>query len=259
MTSPEMSREFKILYDNISSSSAPGLNEYEISLFLTKSQEEHVRNRYSPFNKTKKSFESSENRRTELKELITPYSSSTYYTKSIGISPDSKFFEIPSDVFYIIQEEIILDDSTPGCTSGITVPVKPITHDEYNISKLSPFRKPNKRKAWRLDIQRQLPDNNDDSEDVSEVTMVEIITPFIPSEYRMRYLKQPLPIITASFESDPELAGLGLTIDNRNTLTNSQLSAEIHRSIVDRAVELAILAYRENTLQANVELNNRNV
>lgn len=35
MNNKEFSREFDILYNNIMSNSAPGLNEYEKSVFLT--------------------------------------------------------------------------------------------------------------------------------------------------------------------------------------------------------------------------------
>ena len=36
MTTPEFSNEFDVLYNNIMSNAAPGLNEYEKSVFLTK-------------------------------------------------------------------------------------------------------------------------------------------------------------------------------------------------------------------------------
>ena len=38
MTTQEFSNEFDILYNNIMSNSAPGLNEYEKSIFLTQAQ-----------------------------------------------------------------------------------------------------------------------------------------------------------------------------------------------------------------------------
>jgi hypothetical protein len=36
MNNPEISNQFDILYNNITSDKAPGLNEYEKSVFLTK-------------------------------------------------------------------------------------------------------------------------------------------------------------------------------------------------------------------------------
>ena len=259
MTATEMSREFDILYDNISSNASPGINVYEKSLFLTKAQDDLVRSHYSPYNTFQKGFESSENRRVELRELITPYSTEDFYIRDEGIDPDSKFFEIPDDVYYILQEQIQV---TPDAKCGAKwIGVKPITHDEYNVSKSNPFRRPNARKAWRMDVEKQTPLDTGTllPAEPLPVPMVEIITPFDVAQYKMRYIRKPRAIIVASFESDPETQGLELTVDGRNTTTECELNSEFHRLIVDRAVELAIRSYRENSLQANVELNNRNV
>lgn len=40
----QVSLEFDILYNNITSNQAPGLNVYEKSLFLTKAQDELIKN-----------------------------------------------------------------------------------------------------------------------------------------------------------------------------------------------------------------------
>ena len=186
MTTPEMSKLFDIRYDNISSNAAPGLNEYEKSVFLTQSQDELVKERYSPFNKIKKGFEASQNRRGELRQLVKPWRVTSYATDSDteennAIDDNSKFFLIPSDIYYIIQEEVTLI-STDTCINGLKVKVIPITHDEYNISKTSPFRKPNKRKVWRMDL-------NDVPTTTEELgshikSHVEIISEYDISEYK---------------------------------------------------------------------------
>ncbi len=252
MTASEMDQEFKTRYDNISSNAAPGLTVYERSLFLTQAQDELVRESYNPYNKQQKGFEGSENRRAQLRELVTPFKTSDSFTnEDAQISSNSKFIEIPDDVYFILQEEIEVS-GTGVCKTKIGV--KPITHDEYNVSSNNPFRKPNKRKAWRLDIQNTSP-----SLSIAPERVVEIITPFNITKYSMRYLKKPEPIIVGNFDSDPETQGLGLTIEGENTVQGCQLNESIHRLIVDKAVELAIRTYRENSLQANVELNNRNV
>tara|TARA_R110000851_G_scaffold57420_1_gene133751 strand:+ start:4854 stop:5651 length:798 start_codon:yes stop_codon:yes gene_type:complete len=265
MTLTEISREFDIAYDNISSNQAPGVNSYEKSVLLTKAQDQIVRSKYSPFNISKKSFETSENRRTELKELITPYSTSESFTKeSIEIDPESLFFEIPLDVYYILQEEVILsnssgtrpveDSSVVDCITGTRVQVIPMSHDEYNTAKKNPFRKPNKRKVWRMDISKQEGANAE-----KLVPMVEIISKYSILKYSMRYLRQPPPIVLETFDNNVEYEGLNLSINNISTATECILSSEIQRDIIDRAVEMAITSYRENTLQSNVELNKRNI
>lgn len=247
MNTEEFSREFDILYDNISSNGAPGFNNYEKSLLLTRAQDEIIRENYSPYNKSQKSFESSENRRRELNELVVPYVSTVSFTSNLGLDPNSTFFVVPDNIYYIIQEQIKVT-SKDTCINNSVIGVIPTTHDEYNVNKKSPFRKPNKRKAWRFDLS-----------EINDTAVVEIISQYTPISYNFRYIKKPIPIILSDFESDPELQGMGLTVDGLNTITECELNAEIHRDIINRAVELAIRGYRENTLQSNVELNKRNV
>lgn len=50
MTTQEFSNEFDVLYNNIMSNQAPGLDEYEKSIFLTKAQEELVRDYFNSRN-----------------------------------------------------------------------------------------------------------------------------------------------------------------------------------------------------------------
>ena len=262
MTVTEMSLEFDLLYDNISSNGAPGLNEYEKSVLLTKAQDDLVREYAESFNKLQKGFEASESRRVQLRELIVPYRTTTGYSQvNVGVSPDSKFFSIPTDVYSIIWEEVELTDAD-ACINGLKVGVIPSTHDEYNVMKKSPFRKPNKRKAWRFDV-NELPKQDIIGDEVNSLAadspMVEILAAYDISAYKMRYIKEPEPIILVNFEDDSELTGLGLTVGGFNTQRGTELNSRVHRLIVDRAVELAIRGYRENSLQANVELNNRNV
>lgn len=248
MTNPEFSNEFDTLYDNISSNAAPGLNSYEKSLFLTRAQEEIVKGYYNPFNSHQAGFEGNEDKRRGLSEIVKDYKTQSQVQTDNGISSNSQFFEIPETVFYIVHEKGITGDNSDPCLSGRTIDIKPTTHDEYNVSKKNPFRKPNKRKAWRMDISRQ-----------NGKKVVEIVhdIPFV--EYTCRYIEKPLPIILEDIESNPETAGMNLTIDGLNTLQECRLNSEVHREIVNRAVEMAIRAYRENSLQSNVQLNKNNV
>ena len=156
-------------------------------------------------------------------------------------------FEILDDVFFIIFEKVTLS-STDSCLNGKDVMVKPITHDEYNLSKDNPFRKPDSNKVWRMDVATE---NN--------IKIVELISPSNISEYFCRYVSKPKPIILVNFEDDPETMGMNLTVDGLNVKTECQLNSEVHREILNRAVEMAIKTYRENTLQNNVQLNQNKV
>lgn len=48
MTTSEFSNQFDVLYNNIMSNQAPGLDEYEKSVFLTKAQDEIVKAYFNP-------------------------------------------------------------------------------------------------------------------------------------------------------------------------------------------------------------------
>lgn len=236
MTTSEFNSEFDILYDNLATKGAPGVNKFEKSVFLTKAQEEIVKEAYL-------SFESDENLRKDLNHLIKAHSTSVKTTSTSGINPGSVFFVIPVDTWYIVNERIEL--SAPGtCYDKKVITVRPVTHDEYNINIDSPFRKPNGRKAWRLDI-----DLGGGSK------TVEIISQYTPSKYHMRYLKKPKPIILTDLSTNYP----GYTIEGLTAQTECELTTEMHRKILNRAVEHAIGSYRENSLQAKVELNKRSV
>lgn len=71
MKTEEFSNEFDVLYNNIMSNAAPGLNEYEKSVFLTKAQEEIVYNYFNPKgNKYGEGFDDSIKRQIDFSELI---------------------------------------------------------------------------------------------------------------------------------------------------------------------------------------------
>ena len=48
MTPKEFSSQFDILYDNITSGKAPGLNDYEKSVLLTKAQDQLIKKLFYP-------------------------------------------------------------------------------------------------------------------------------------------------------------------------------------------------------------------
>ena len=73
MTLQEFSDEFDVLYNNISSNQAPGLNEYEKSVFLTKAQNEIVKNYFTSTqggNKYQQGFDDSAKRQIDFSTLL---------------------------------------------------------------------------------------------------------------------------------------------------------------------------------------------
>lgn len=244
MSTNEFKLEFDILYNNISSNAAPGLDLYEISVYLTKAQLELVKEYNDIANKYKQGFEASDKRRTDLKELIKDYKSTTAIVSNDRITNSlySKFFQIPSDVFLIKYEKGTYTKNS----CNIEIDILPITLDSFNESKKNPFRKPDKNVAWRLDYNSTVSNT------------VEIISDQLITSYHLRYLKYPDPIILTNLSTNPEFLGMGLSIDGKTAEQTSKLNVELHREILDRAVELAVMDYKENNLQNRIQLNNRN-
>lgn len=244
MSTKEFYEEFNILYNNISSNSSPGLDKYEISVYLTKAQLELIKEYNSDKNKYQKGFDGSDKRRTDLKELLVDHksTSSTIGANRITDILYSKFFTIPNDIFLVKFEKGSYTKNS--CT--FEIPIKPIALDTFNEDVKNPFKKPDKNIAWRLD-------SNSVSGNVAEIVSDQPI-----SKYHLRYIKYPEPIILTNLATDPEFTGMNLSIDGVQVEQTCKLNKEIHREILDRATELAVRDYKENSLQNKVQLNNRN-
>lgn len=71
MTNLELSNEFDVLYNNITSNQAPGLDEYEKSVFLTKAQDEIVKAYFNPkTNKVQEGFDGNEKRQIDFSMIM---------------------------------------------------------------------------------------------------------------------------------------------------------------------------------------------
>ena len=213
MTNPEFSIEFDILYNNISSNKAPGLNEYEKSVFLTKAQEQIVTELYSGRNTTYNSFEETEELRRYLSSLIVtticpPYSGED--KESIKITNDSMLFSIPENVLFLVKEVLISNDNN--------IDVYPVSQDELSKILKNPFRGPSDNRALRLDV---------------GTNIVEIIYPISITSYQVRYIRKPNPIILINLEDD-------LSINGISEESECELDSSLHRTILDRAVALAL-------------------
>lgn len=244
MTLSEFKNEFQIHYNAIATQSAPGLDDYEISVFLTKAQLEIIKNYYNPKgNKYKEGFESSEKRRVDLKELVKTEITTTTISSFDGLSENSFFYVIPDEVFLIIYETVIFKDTNCNIRKQITV--VPKTHDEYNLQSDNPFKNPDSKTVWRVNISK-----------LQNKKVVELISEYPIEEYQLRYIKYPKPIII----SDLNLLfpGENLTIDSLSGPSECELDPEIHREIIDRAVELALRDYKPSNLESKIQLDQRN-
>lgn len=221
MSPSEFSTQFDVLYNNVMSNAAPGINEYEKSVLLTKAQNELIKNYYNPRgNKYQEGFDNSAKRQIDFSNLVT----TVKLTDTIdGPTYDKrgKLFEYPEIPMVIIQESI---DTNNG-----TFQVIPIRYDEYIRQMSKPYKEPLKWQAWRLISDS---DNNLRSEIIAHSSDT-------IDSYNVRYIRKPNPIILVDLNSEYG----GVTIEGKSNISECELSPEIHEEILQRAVELAKVIY----------------
>lgn len=220
MTTREFSDEFDTLINANASinlfgttASLVSFDEYEKSVLLTEAQEEIVKELYSG-KYTGESFEKTEELRRSLDGLVkTCYPSRV--TEGIALDSDSSFFTLPEDLWFITYESVDLV-SDAYCSNKRTIDIVPMRQDEWHRAKRNPFRRPNKRKAVRLD---------------SGNNTAEIISAYPIENYLIRYLSKPSPIVLVNLED-------GLSINGVTSITECKLNTVLHRTILERAVLL---------------------
>lgn len=202
-------------------------DEYEKSVFLTKAQEDLVISLYNGRNSIGLSFEETEEMRRYLANLVKDNSSSPIENSTgTPLGSYSKFFQLPSDVWFIVYESIttIVPEGESCAGNMIVMDVIPATHDEFHRIKKNPFRGPNKRRALRLDL----------AEGVVEISCK---YPDIRGYY-CRYLRKPKPIVLEHLTSEGDRTDL--EIGGINTPSPCELHEALHQKILERAVLLAI-------------------
>ena len=232
-----MSDQFDVLFSNITSNQAPGLNEYEKSLFLTKAEKEIVKNYFtasSVGNTTKEGFDDSAKRQADFSVLMRTGACSTVTMSATNkIDERSKVFSYPDDVFIVINETVKVGSAIKQ--------VIPLRYDEYTRLMSKPFKRPLKNQVWRLI-------NSGSVTGTVAVKRVEIIAGVGEdvSSYSVRYVRVPKPIIVADLD--------GLTIDGQGTASSEcEIDPILHEDILQRAVELAKIAWT-STGQDNAQL-----
>lgn len=242
MTTQEFSSEFDILYNNIMSNAAPGLDEYEKSVFLTKAQEEILKNYFNPKgNKYQEGFDDNEKRQIDFSSLVTvitipSYSDSQY----IKIDDRSLLFLMPNDMLFALNEVCEITENN----INRLVNVVPISFIEYSRLISKPYKRPLKNQCWRLISSSSEKDR-----------VFELILPFgsiVPGSYRIRYISRPAPIILVDLSTEYP----GLSINGVTSVTECELDPSIHYEILQRAVELAKSTYTGD-LRTMVELGQR--
>lgn len=222
MENPEFSNEFDVLYNNVMSNAAPGLNEYEKSVFLTKAQYEIVKNNFNPKgNKYQEGLDDSPKRQIDFSELIKVGEGVLNNTPTTTFDNRAKVYTLPSDLFLVINEAVTTNKGTKQ--------IVPISYSEYTRLMSKPYKEPLKYQAWRI-----ITTSNDNISAEIIVNSNESI-----SDYKIRYIRRPRPIILTDLSSEYG----DLTIDGIGTVSTCELNPIIHEEILQRAVELAKVAY----------------
>ena len=217
MTNQEFSNEFDILYNNIASNQAPGLDEYEKSVFLTTAQEGLVLELISGNNPLGNSFEKTEEVRRYLNDIVKTTEMTKYEGSDIiKLTNKSTLYNIPEDLWYTTYETVKLQDDNLECTSDESIEVVPVTQDEFSRIKKNPFRKPSANRVLRLDVDGK----------------IELVSDYNIQSYIVRYVKRLEPIILIDLPD-------GLTIKGQSTETICKLNPALHDAILARAVQLA--------------------
>lgn len=296
MSVEEMDNMFDVLYNNITSNQAPGLNAYEKSVFLTKGQDETLKNYFNPKSKgnnTQEGFDGSAKRQVDFSMLTTvATTSATSYTYSLvsgktdkdgkpvysrtettapkstysytvaydtdgnilkddsdnvlyirnegtdvsgfgtplfDMRENTKSIILPSKLMYAINEMVEVTRNN----KAVLLQVIPVKFDEYSRLMCKPYKRPLKYQAWRL--------TNNDVVNKADIVVGPSDT---LTKYIIRYVRRPNPIIVSDLD--------GLSIEGKSTTTECELDPILHEEILQRAVELAKIAWT-NTGQDNLQ------
>lgn len=239
MTNQEFSNQFDVLYNNVMSNQAPGLDEYEKSVFLTKAQNEIVLSYFNPKgNKYTEGFDGNERRQVDFSMLMKVYSATpnsgpgNFDVRTSGVGTVA----LPSDVLVFVNESLTVSRGS----STVHLTVIPISYVEYSRQMSKPFKRPTHYQAWRL---------INTASSVAESDLIAGPNDSI-TKYTARYVKRPRPIVLTDL--DNEGVSIGGGVDEETTC---ELDPIIHEDILQRAVELAKAAYTGD-LSSQVGLGN---
>lgn len=218
MNIEQFSAEFDVLLNSYSIIPEEGrtdpfaFTEYEKSVFLTKAQDSLVIDLYSGRNSLGLSFESTEEARRYLAELVQEF---TYNIPTPSTTVD---VQPPKDLWFITYEECKLSDDTVGCLNGTYILVTPVREDELYKTQRNPFKGPSEKRVLRIDV------NN----------IIKLISKFEIGEYHCYYINKPTPII---------LTDIGdLNISGYSEPMECMLDDSLHNTIVEIAVRLALIS-----------------
>ena len=210
MTLQEFSVEFDILYNNVSSNQAPGLTEYEKSVFLTQAQEAVILDLYK--GTLGDSFETTEEVTRYLSSLVKINYPDDDDVKVLQVTKEGmnmSAYILPEDVWFITYQSgrIKVGENTRDV---IVVPSK---QDSLYKDLNNPFKGPNKNKILAI----------------SEEGSIILYSKYPINTFYIKYLKRPNPIVLE--DSELEINGV--------SEFNVEIPESLHNQVLIRAIQMA--------------------
>lgn len=201
-TSEEWSVNFDILYNNISSNQAPGLTEYEKSVFLTQAQEAVILDLYK--GTSGDAFETTEEVTRYLSSLVKTHKFDNVNNASNTVVGNKQYNISTSalnDLWFITYQagSITVDDNTRD------VIVVPSRQDSLYKDLNNPFKGPNKNKVLAT----------------SEEGNITLYSKYPINAFYIKYLKRPN------------------NIDLESVSFNVEIPESLHNQVLYKAVQLA--------------------
>lgn len=148
-TAKEWSNTFDVLYNQVMNNAAAALDEYDKSVFLTKAQDEIVKNYFNPKgNKYQEGYDDSAKRQADFATLM-----KTVTLESLNSGDYDCFdyrstaYKFPTDYFIAVNEQLQVFDNTMVFYPYTIVP---LSYKEYARVMQKPYKYPPKNQAWRL-------------------------------------------------------------------------------------------------------------
>jgi len=240
MNTTEFYNEFDVLYNQVNSNQAPGLDGYEKSVFLTRGQDDELRAYFTMRgNKYMQGMDEAPDKQYDFSTLIEnrdvqvrsrnqlPSGSDTMDTRSLWATMDD-------DIFLVLNESVY---KTQNGKDPKILQVKPISYYDYQRLMQKPFKFPPKNTVWRRFFDSET--NYDANGKAYVQTRVELISALLDTDfnYKCSFIRRPNPIILT------DLTGTDLSINGRKTVTECELPEVMHGNVLQRAVELATATY----------------
>lgn len=210
MTNLEFSNEFDVLYNNITSNQAPGLDEYEKSVFLTNAQDDIIKAYFNPRqNRVQQGFDESQKRQIDFSSLM---KTKTLDEALVNSKFDSRSitYRMPSDLLLFVNE---------ACQDkNYRYVVIPISYQEYDRLMLKPYQYPIKRGVWRLIVNSATPDMTSKVQVGSGVLAIE--------NFSTKKVTFTLKVVSSSIPTEKDSNGTIISMENIGYCPSIQETAD---------------------------------